>query len=160
MVAENVIQNLSEQRKNETRLWLSLLDLHGKIYPELNRKLRERATISVAKFDVLVQLERFSKGLCMGDLSAKLKVTNGNVSGLVNRLCKDGLVEKTMSAEDRRSFVAILTPEGRERLELAKAVHSDVLSSCFLNVAEQDVVAATAMLTSITQKLAAQAYGQ
>ena len=88
----------------------------------------------------------------MGELSARLKVSNGNVSGLVNRLRKDELVDKSMSADDRRSFVAILTPAGRQRFQEAAKVHADVLAKCFLHLDADSLAKTTSMLKSIIKK--------
>lgn len=152
MMARDPAQDTSDYRKDETRLWLSVLDVYNYIYPEVNRQLKERTGISVSKFDVLAQLDRYPDGLSMGELSARLKVSNGNVSGLVNRLRKDELVDKSMSADDRRSFVAVLTPAGRQRFKEAAAIHADVLAKCFLHLDAENLAETIAMLKSIIKK--------
>tara|TARA_R110002124_G_scaffold51244_2_gene148163 strand:- start:204 stop:692 length:489 start_codon:yes stop_codon:yes gene_type:complete len=152
MMARDPSPDTSDFRKDETRLWLSVLDVYNVVYPELNRQLKERTGISISKFDVLAQLERYPDGLSMGELSARLKVSNGNVSGLVNRLRKDELVDKSMSADDRRSFVAILTPAGRQRFQEAAKVHADVLAKCFLHLDADSLAKTTSMLKSIIKK--------
>lgn len=152
MMARDPAQDSSTHRKDDTRLWLSVLDVYNFVYPEVNRQLKEQTGISVSKFDVLAQLARYPDGLSMGELSARLKVSNGNVSGLVNRLRKDELVDKSMSADDRRSFVAVLTPAGRQRFEEAAAVHADVLAKCFLHLDAKNLAETTAMLKSIIKK--------
>lgn len=152
MAVKDVTDRRADRRKNEIRLWLSVLDLHSFVYRELNKKLKSEAGISVAKFDVLVQLKRFPDGLSMGDLSAKLKVSNGNVSGLVNRLSNDALVDKSMSRNDRRSFVAVLTPEGHQKMEKATVVLHDVLARCFHAVGEDTIINATENLRETFKK--------
>ncbi|NIZ12056.1 MarR family winged helix-turn-helix transcriptional regulator [Phaeobacter sp. HF9A] len=152
MMARDPSSDTSDYRKDETRLWLSVLDVHNLVYPELNRQLKERAGISISKFDVLAQLERYPEGLSMGELSARLKVSNGNVSGLVQRLRKDKLVDKSMSAGDRRSFVAVLTPEGQQRFQEAAAVHAEVLADCFSHLNADRLTQTIAMLKSIIKK--------
>lgn len=148
----NLTSEASERRKNETRFWLSLLDCYGTIYPALNQHLKTETSISLAKFDVLAQLERFPDGLSMGALSEKLKVSNGNVSGLVNRLRRDGLVEKMMSKDDRRSFLAILTDAGRERFHKAAKLHADALAQCLLSVKDDTLDDTTAIIKSISDQ--------
>ncbi|EBA06711.1 MarR family winged helix-turn-helix transcriptional regulator [Sagittula stellata] len=152
MTVRDPAQDTSDYRKDETRLWLSVLDAYNFVYPELNRQLKERSGISVSKFDVLAQLKRYPDGLSMGDLSARLKVSNGNVSGLVNRLRKDGLVDRSMSAEDRRSFVAVLTDAGQQRFEEAAKVHAAVLSECFRHLNAEDLAETTGVLKAIIRK--------
>lgn len=149
MMARDPSPDTSDFRKDETRLWLSVLAVYNVVYPELNRQLKERTGISISKFDVMAQLARYPDGLSMGELSTKLKVSNGNVSGLINRLRKEELVDKSMSADDRRSFVAVLTPGGRQKFEEAAALHADVLAACFLHLGRDRLAETTAMLKSI-----------
>lgn len=68
--------------------------------------------LSVAKFELLAQIERYPEGVSLGMISSNLKVTSGNVAGLVRRLLADALITKKMSQEDRRSFIVKFTPEG------------------------------------------------
>ncbi|QFT61178.1 Transcriptional activatory protein BadR (plasmid) [Sulfitobacter sp. THAF37] len=149
MMARDPASDPPDYRKDETRLWLSVLDVYNFVYREVNRQLKEQTGISVSKFDVMAQLARYPEGLSMGDLSTRLKVSNGNVSGLVNRLRKEELVDKSMSADDRRSFVAVLTPAGRQRFEEAAALHADVLAKCFGHLDSDRLGETTAMLKSI-----------
>ena len=86
-----------DRQRTQTRLWLNVLRLHGLVFSDLNKRMLEETGLSLAKFDAMAQLDRNAEGLSMGQLSGALKVTNGNVSGLVNRLIKDGMVVKAMS---------------------------------------------------------------
>src|SRR5258708_7931623 len=111
--------------QQETRLWLQILSLHGDIFSSLNAVLNAEFGLSVAKFDVLAQLDRYKEGLALGQLSQNLKVSGGNVSGLVQRLLADALISKEMSREDRRSFIVRLTPKGEALFKKAVAVHKN-----------------------------------
>ncbi|MCX7560592.1 MarR family transcriptional regulator [Sulfitobacter sp. F26204] len=135
------------------RFWLSLLRVHNTIFPELNRNLRENAGIGLAKVDLLAQLARHRDGISMSDLSTALKVTNGNVSGLVNRLVKDGLVRKEMSTSDRRSFTAKLTNEGLETFQAAMEIHQVTLAKLMADVEKDVVIEATEPLRKLAGKL-------
>ncbi|WP_158966942.1 MarR family winged helix-turn-helix transcriptional regulator [Chachezhania sediminis] len=141
------------RRQDERRFWLYVLDVHAEIYGRLNRAMKAETDISVTKFDALAQLYRYPDGLTMSALSEALRVTNGNVSGLVARLEKDGLAERTMSEQDRRSFTARLTPEGRERFERALAVHDRVLSHCLDPLTEPDLAEALGSLRRLNAGL-------
>lgn len=123
----------------QTRVWLRILSLYGEIFARLNRVLTAESGVSLAKFDVLAQLDRFSEGLSLGRLSQNLKVTGGNVSGLVQRLSADGLITREMSRADRRSFVVRLTPKGASVFAAARAAHQRELSACFRNVPASDL---------------------
>ena len=81
---------LSKQR---LRVWLRLLSAQRGMESYLREKMRLTYDCTLPRFDVLSALDRHRPGLRMSDLSAKLKVSNGNVTGIVDRLAADGLRE-------------------------------------------------------------------
>jgi DNA-binding MarR family transcriptional regulator len=105
------------------KLWLRLLATTTQIETEIRRRLRERFGISLPRFDYLAQLHRAPEGLKMRDLSRRLMVTGGNVTGLTDELQREGLVERIDSPTDRRSWIVRLTPEGRDGFEAMAAEH-------------------------------------
>jgi DNA-binding MarR family transcriptional regulator len=135
----------------ETRLWLQILSLHGDIFSSLNAVLNAEFGLSVAKFDVLAQLDRYKEGMALGQLSQNLKVSGGNVSGLVQRLLADALISREMSSEDRRSFIVRLTPKGEALFKKAAAVHRRHLSKRFENVSPRELEHAFTVLRSLVQ---------
>lgn len=143
---------LSERQKAETRFWLQVLDINKLIYGDLNAALSENFGLSVAKFDVLAQLYRQPEGVSMGDLSKHLRVSNGNVSGLITRLRLDGLVTRQVTKTDRRSFLASLTDKGRNIFEDANALHRAVVSQKLQNIPLSDIHAVTAGLRAMASK--------
>lgn len=142
-----------DPRTQEMRFWLGILRVHSTIFPALNKNLRDNAGIGLAKLDVLAQLARHPDGLSMSDLSTALKVTNGNVSGLVNRLIGDGLVVKEMSPSDRRSFNARLTSKGMECFQTAMTFHAATLADLMADISPSELIAATEPLREISEKL-------
>ena len=136
--------------QRETRFWLQILSLHGYIFSSLNSILNSQFDLSVAKFDVLAQLDRHKEGLALGQLSQNLKVSGGNVSGLVRRLLVDGLISKKMSSDDRRSFIVRLTPKGNALFQKASAVHKRHLVQCFQNASAVELEATSAALKSLS----------
>jgi DNA-binding MarR family transcriptional regulator len=68
----------------------------------------------MARFDVLAQLERFPDGLTMSELSRRLIVSNGAITGLVDKLMDTGLVARQVDPRDRRSVIVRLTRKGRD----------------------------------------------
>ncbi len=148
-----ILETESRRRQDETRIWIQILGIHSKIFSELNRSMLEQAGISVTKFDALAQLYRYPEGLTMSSLSQALRVTNGNVSGLVTRLVKDGLVERHMSDTDRRSFSAHMTPKGKRTFEHALAVHDTVLSDCLVQLSPDKLSAAADLLRQVSASL-------
>lgn len=141
------------QGQIETRLWLQLLSLHGELFASLNSVLSSEFGLSLAKFDVLAQLDRYPEGLALGQLSQNLKVSGGNVSGLVQRLLADDLISKAMSSEDRRSFIVRLTPKGAALFRKAADIHKRHLSKRLENIPPQELDSALGVLRSLSQKI-------
>jgi DNA-binding MarR family transcriptional regulator len=98
----------------ELRVWLRLLGCSVKMESILSQRLRKEFKTSLARFDVLAQLERFPDGLSMSDLSRRLIVSNGAITGLVDKLMAAGLVMRQDDPRDRRSVIVRLTRKGRE----------------------------------------------
>ena len=104
------------------RLWLRLLTCSQLIERHVRSRLRERFGTTLPRFDLLSQLERHPRGLKMSELSRLLMVTGGNVTGIVDQLVKEGLVERVDDAEDRRAWRVTLTRAGGKAFaEMARA---------------------------------------
>lgn len=109
----------------ELRTWLRLLACCNLIEKEIRTRLRNHAGITLPQFDLLAALDRAEGGaLVMGELSRRLMVTNGNVTALVDRLVRDGLLEREVSPTDRRVLVVRMTPRGREIFESVAPKHA------------------------------------
>ena len=98
--------------KQRLRLWLSLLRVTRGVEAALRERMRREYGSTLPRFDVLAALDRYRDGLLMSELSHKLMVSNGNVTGVVERLVADGLVERLAVAGDKRATRARLTPAG------------------------------------------------
>ncbi len=109
--------------KQRLRVWLRLLAAQRGMESHLREKLRLTHDCTLPRFDVLSALERHRDGLRMSELSAKLMVSNGNVTGIVDRLEKDGQVERTPVAGDRRANLVRLTEPGLVRFNEMAADH-------------------------------------
>jgi DNA-binding MarR family transcriptional regulator len=94
------------------RLWLRLLTCSQLIERHVRSRLRSRFDTTLPRFDLMSQLERHPAGLKMGELSRLLMVTGGNVTGIVDQLVKEGLVERVDDAADRRAWRVRLTRAG------------------------------------------------
>jgi DNA-binding MarR family transcriptional regulator len=105
----------------EIRIWLRLLTCANRIETALQRKIVSAFGISLARFDLLAQLERAGGVLTMTDASRCMMVTNGAITGLVDRLADEGFVAREPHPKDRRTILVRLTERGRERfLEMAR----------------------------------------
>ena len=105
------------------RLWLRLLTCTTLIEQRVRTKLRDRFAISLPRFDLMAQLERNPQGLRMGELSRRLMVTGGNVTGITDQLVAEGLVERRPITGDRRAFAVRLTPRGKRAFDAMAAAH-------------------------------------
>ena len=83
---EAIVHGAPEDHKAELRLWLRLLSSTNLISTEVRRRLRTQFDVTLPRFDLLAQLDREKEGLRLGELSKRMMVTNGNVTGLVERL--------------------------------------------------------------------------
>jgi DNA-binding MarR family transcriptional regulator len=104
------------------RLWLRLLTCSQLIEREVRARLGQRFDTTLPRFDLMSQLWRYPAGLKMNELSRHLMVTGGNVTGIVDPLEQDGLVERTPEPADRRAYRVRLTRAGRKAFaEMARA---------------------------------------
>jgi DNA-binding MarR family transcriptional regulator len=122
------------------RLWLRLFTCNMMIERGIRARLRERFDMTLARFDYLAQLERFPQGLRMQELSRRLMVTGGNVTGLTHQLAAEGLVERRRIDGDRRVQVIRLTAKGRKVFGAIAAQHERWIIQLFggLKVAERE----------------------
>jgi len=113
----------SESDHGALRLWLRLFTCKTMIEREVRERLRERFGITLARFDLLAQLERTRTGMRMSELSRRLMVTGGNVTGLTDQLVAEGLVVRREDRSDRRAYTVSLTPKGRRQFDAMAAEH-------------------------------------
>src|SRR5436189_353101 len=110
------------------RLWLRLLAASATIERTVQHRLRREYGTTLPRFDVMAALDRAPQGLSMSELSRRLMVTNGNTTMLVGALEKDGLVQRSVPASDRRSFTVELTDTGRETFARIADAHAEWVS--------------------------------
>lgn len=109
--------------KQRLRLWLRLLRAARLIEGELRERLRKEFAITLPQFDVMAALARKDDGMTMTELSRMLMVSNGNVTGIIDRLAAEKLVLRQAPASDRRSFIVRLTPKGASQFAVVARAH-------------------------------------
>lgn len=117
--------------KKRLKLWLKILKVSRRIEGELRDRLRTEFGSTLPRFDVMAALDRTEDGLRMSELSGVLKVSNGNVTGIVDRLVMDGLVERLPVEGDRRAMTVRLTKQGRKDFSALAAVHESWVNELF-----------------------------
>ena len=131
---------LSKQR---LRLWLRLLRAARLIESELRERLRKEFAITLPQFDVMAALARKEDGMTMTELSRMLMVSNGNVTGIIDRLAAEKIVLRQAPASDRRSFIVRLTPKGASQFAVVARAHEgwvDELLSGFDAAQTEDLI--------------------
>ena len=128
-----------EDHGDELRLWLRLLTCTTLIEGEVRSRLRGRFDVTLPRFDLMAQLDRAPEGMTLSDVSKRMMVSNGNVTGLVERLVESGHVDRRTSDEDRRVQVIRLTKLGRIEFRRMAAEHEVWIADMFSDLAEKDV---------------------
>jgi DNA-binding MarR family transcriptional regulator len=120
---QDAIRPATDPARDRLRLWLRLLRLTRQVEGELRERLRVDFQTTLPRFDVLAALDRSSDGMMMSELSRMLMVSNGNVTGIVDRLVEEGLVLRSLRDGDRRASVVRLTENGKSRFAELAAAH-------------------------------------
>ncbi len=119
------------------RLWLRLLACSNLVEAPLRTRLREQFGGSLPRFDLMAQLEREPAGMKMRELSQRLMVTGGNVTGLTDRLVAEGLVQRQEDPNDRRATTVALTPEGRRQFRTMARAHESWVHELFAGLSPE-----------------------
>ena len=112
-----------EDHHDSLRLWLRLLSCSTLIENHIRQRLQGEFATTLPRFDLMAQLERCPEGLKMGELSKRMMVTGGNVTGITDLLEKEGLVVRVIDSRDRRAFRVKLTPGGQRLFKKMAAEH-------------------------------------
>lgn len=139
--------------KQELRLWLRLLACATTVEREIRRRLREGFDTTLPRFDLLAQLERAPQGMTLGEVSRRMMVSNGNITGLVERLVEDGLVTRTPLASDRRVQIIVLTAAGRKEFARMAGAHEDWIAAMFAGLTPAEIDALIARLGKLKQSV-------
>ncbi|UFI06062.1 MarR family winged helix-turn-helix transcriptional regulator [Roseibium aggregatum] len=138
--------------KTRLRLWLKLLKSVNGIEAEIRRNLRDQHGTTLPRFDVMSALARFPDGLKMSELSTFLKVSNGNVTGIVDKLTEEGLALRVAVPGDRRAQVARLTPKGRAAFEELATHHETWIDDLLDGWSAEDIAALSSRLDLVLKR--------
>jgi len=114
---------VADDHHQAIKLWLRMLACTTRVENIVRQRLRSEFGTTLPRFDLMAQLDREAEGLSMGELSARLMVTGGNVTGIVDQLEGEGLVVREDHPTDRRAFRVRLTAAGRRQFRRMAAVH-------------------------------------
>jgi DNA-binding MarR family transcriptional regulator len=121
------------------RLWLRLLTCTQLIEKQVRNELRAQFATTLPRFDLMAQLERAPDGLKMNELSRRMMVTGGNVTGITDQLVTEGLVERVDVEGDRRAWRVRLTVHGRKLFNEMAQQHEDWIVEAFSGLSSKEI---------------------
>ncbi|AUQ73822.1 MarR family winged helix-turn-helix transcriptional regulator [Phaeobacter piscinae] len=143
----------TDRSKDRLRLWLKVLKATRAVESEIRENLRQEFTTTLPRFDVMAALSQHLDGLKMSELSGVLKVSNGNVTGIVERLVDDGHVQREKVPGDRRASRVRLTEAGIAEFSRQAAAHEAWIDQMFDSVPEAEVQTLSDALDQVARRL-------
>jgi DNA-binding MarR family transcriptional regulator len=122
---------LHDDHHLSVRLWLRMLACTNRIENIVRQNLQAKFETTLPRFDLMAQLERAPQGLRMSELSQRMMVTGGNVTGITDGLEKDGLVVREVDTSDRRVFFVKLSAEGQRQFRRMAIEHEQWVIELF-----------------------------
>jgi DNA-binding MarR family transcriptional regulator len=144
--SETKVSERPADHEAELRLWLRLLTCTTLIEGEIRRRLRDSFDVTLPRFDLLAQLDKAPNGMTLGELSQRMMVSNGNVTGLSERLVEQGLLDRRASPTDRRAQIVSLTAEGRRMFRTMARTHEDWIADIFSGLSAGEIDTLMALL--------------
>jgi DNA-binding MarR family transcriptional regulator len=129
---------LTSDHHQSLKLWLRMLSCTTKIEAEIRSRLRTEFGITLPRFDLMAQLERHPEGLRMGELSKRMMVTGGNVTGITDQLEQENLVVRVPDPKDGRAFSVRLTAAGRKAFAQMAEVHERWVAELLQDISQED----------------------
>ena len=143
--------------KDRLRLWIRLLRSSRSVENEIRERLRKEFDVTLPRFDVMAALFRKPDGMLMSELSRYLMVSNGNVTGIVDRLVADGQVERAKRNGDRRTSMVRLTARGHLDFERMARIHETWVNELFADLSTSEVETVSSVLHSFNDQREARA---
>jgi len=134
----DLASRLTQDHHQSLKLWLRMLSCTMRIENEIRSRLRATFGITLPRFDLMAQLERFPEGLRMGELSKRMMVTGGNITGITDQLEQEKLVVRVPDPKDRRAYSVKLTPAGRRAFGSMAVVHEGWIAEMLQEISPDD----------------------
>jgi DNA-binding MarR family transcriptional regulator len=134
------------------RLWLRLLTCTQLVEKQVRTLLRERFDTTLPRFDLMAQLERTPAGLKMNELSRRMMVTGGNVTGITDQLAAEGLVERIDVEGDRRACRVRLTARGRKQFQEMARQHEGWIVEAFAGLGDKEIATLHKLLGKVKEQ--------
>ena len=139
------------EHPEELRLWLRMLTCTQIIEKQVRSQLRAQFDTTLPRFDLMAQLERAPDGMKMKELSRRMMVTSGNITGITDQLVAEGLVERMDVEGDRRAYLVRLTPQGREQFNTMARQHEQWIVEAFATLGKRDIATLYRLLGKVKE---------
>jgi DNA-binding MarR family transcriptional regulator len=134
----DLASRLTQDHHQSLKLWLRMLSCTVRIENEVRSRLRTTFGITLPRFDLMAQLERHPDGLRMGELSKRMMVTGGNITGITDQLEQEQLVQRVPDPKDRRAYAVKLTDAGRRAFAQMATVHEGWIEELLKDMSSED----------------------
>ena len=145
---------VTDDHHQSLRLWLRLLACTNLVETQVRNRLRLDFQTTLPRFDLMAQLERHPDGLKMGELSKRMMVTGGNVTGITDQLAAEGLVVREDNPKDRRAYIVKLTSQGRALFTQMAGAHEGWVVDLFEGLGEAEKLQLYELLARLKQNVA------
>jgi DNA-binding MarR family transcriptional regulator len=152
-VVLDLASRLTQDHHQSLKLWLRMLSCTVRIENEIRSRMRATFDITLPRFDLMAQLERYPQGLRMGELSRRMMVTGGNITGITDQLEQEKLVARVPDPKDRRVYTVKLTEAGRRAFAEMAVVHEGWIAEMLQDISPEDKSQLIALLSQMKQHL-------
>ena len=149
----DLASRLTQDHHQSLKLWLRMLSCTMRIENEIRSRLRATFDITLPRFDLMAQLERHPDGLRMGELSKRMMVTGGNITGITDQLEHEKLVMRVTDPHDRRASSVKLTEAGREAFNAMAKVHEAWIEELLQDIPVEDKAQLIVLLARMKDQL-------
>jgi len=149
----DLASRLTQDHHQSLKLWLRMLSCTVRIENEIRSRMRATFDITLPRFDLMAQLERYPQGLRMGELSRRMMVTGGNITGITDQLEQEKLVARVPDPKDRRVYTVKLTEAGRRAFAEMAVVHEGWIAEMLQDISPEDKGQLIALLSQMKQHL-------
>ena len=143
---------MSSPSPERLRAWRLYFESAMALIDVLGAEMEGDAEIPMRWYDVLVHLEETPDGLRMKDLAERILFSRSGLTNVIDRMEKEGLVQRVRPQNDRRSILVVLTDKGRRKMEEARRYHREGLDEHFSrHLTDSDVKALTRAFEKLTE---------
>jgi DNA-binding MarR family transcriptional regulator len=126
----------------ELAAWRGLLRVHAALAKALDAELAQAHDLPLSSYEVLITLQSApGKKRRMAELADRVLLSRSGMTRLVDRLEREGLLERDTCTSDGRGCFAVLTPAGEDLLARARPTHLSGVRERFLRHFAQDELA-------------------